>query len=100
MVAERMGVKEERLGPDTRLAEDVGMDGDDAGEFLDAFRDEFGVDMAGFDFDLYFGGEGFFPPLYLYWLLFDRRKLRSIPVTLADLAASAEAKKWIPPAAP
>ena len=28
MVAEWMGVKEEKLRPDTRLAEDVGMDGD------------------------------------------------------------------------
>ena len=74
------------------------MDGDDAWEFLDAFKDAFEVDMSGFDFDLYFGSEGFFLPLYLYWLLFDRRKLRSIPVTLADLAVSAEAKKWIPPA--
>ena len=55
----------------------------------------------------YFGTEGCNPfEIYieLYYLVFDREKLReeptgSMPITIRDLVKSAEAKRWIPPGA-
>ncbi|WP_409998028.1 MULTISPECIES: DUF1493 family protein [unclassified Bradyrhizobium] len=47
------------LTEQTDIARDLGVDGDDAVEFLQRFQSEFGVDMSGFRFDQYFGGEGF-----------------------------------------
>ncbi|MBJ7406376.1 MAG: DUF1493 family protein [Bradyrhizobium sp.] len=43
----------------TDIARDLGVDGDDAHEFICRFADQFKVDMSEFDFDMYFGGEGF-----------------------------------------
>ena len=42
---------------DTRLLQDLELDGDDAEEFIDTFSREFGVDMSSFCFEEYFGPE-------------------------------------------
>ncbi|WP_158626781.1 DUF5958 family protein [Bradyrhizobium sp. RP6] len=49
--------KQIALGTD--VAWDLSVDGDDAREFVRRFADQFNVDMSEFDFDMYFGGEGF-----------------------------------------
>jgi acyl carrier protein len=38
--------KDRRLTADTRLAQDLGMDGEDAVEFFDEFQRDFGVDLV------------------------------------------------------
>lgn len=110
-VAEHHRIAEKKFNPDTRLVEDLGIDGDDAVELIEAFCEEFEIeDMSDFNFSNYFGPEGCNPigDIFgsLYCLLFDRsktlgteEKLRAtpVPVTLRDLAESAEAKRWIPP---
>jgi acyl carrier protein len=45
------------LSEDTRLLHDLGMDGTDAVEFMEAFSEEFNVDMSEFKFDRHFGPE-------------------------------------------
>ncbi len=52
--------KNRKLTTGTRLAQDLGMDGDDAVEFFDAFRQEFGVDLADLDvhWNQHFAPEG------------------------------------------
>jgi hypothetical protein len=47
------------LSGSTDIAKDLGVDGDDATEFMLKFRREFDVDLSSFRFDRYFGGEGF-----------------------------------------
>ena len=91
------------LSEGTRLQHDLGLDGTDAEEFMEAFSEEFNVDMSEFEFDKHFGPEA--PPnlttlvRYLYCRLVggDPAGLISselIPITLRDLVSAAKAKKW------
>ncbi len=95
--AKMAAVKPARLSGSTRLFEDLGMDGDDGVEFLDAFGQEFGVDMAACDPIDYFGPEAVWPPSELILLLTDRMKLRHISLTLADLEGFAASGVWFKP---
>ncbi len=49
MVADHTGVNADRMHPETSLQGDLGMDGDDAGDFMENFADHFHVDMEDFD---------------------------------------------------
>jgi hypothetical protein len=57
-------VKEQRweydfdLERNTELVKHLKIDGDDASEFLEAFRQMFQIDVSKFDFDDYFDAEG------------------------------------------
>jgi acyl carrier protein len=86
------------LSADTKLLQDLGMDGTDAVEFMEAFSEEFNVDMSEFEFDRHFGPEGGFGPVrlvyYLYCRLFGREFSGLIPITLRDLVSAAKVKKW------
>jgi acyl carrier protein len=94
-VAEYLGERKEKLSPDSRLLQDLGVDGVDAGELLEAFTETFSVDMTHFPFAKHFGPEaGFDPFYYLYTLLFKRQKWRPIPITLRDLADAVRNKRW------
>lgn len=56
-VSESLSLREEEkrsLSADTRLLHDLGMDGTDAVEFMEAFSEEFDVDMSEFEFDRHF----------------------------------------------
>lgn len=46
---------------ETRLYEDLKIDGDDAIDFFLAFENEFNVDVSQFNLGKYFNGEGFDP---------------------------------------
>ncbi len=88
------------LSENTRLQHDLGMDGTDAAEFMEAFSEEFNVDMSEFEFDRHFGPEGFslvdlFDILFC-WLgrLFKKDLSGTIPITLRNLVSAAESKKW------
>ncbi len=95
LLTEQMGGDEASITLDTRLGRDLGMDGADAEEFLTAYRQEFGVDMTDFPYDDYFGPEvGFEIFTYLYCLLFKRSALKQKQVTVSELMAAAEAKRW------
>ena len=96
LLAEQMGVDQTSITLDTRLGRDLGMDGADAEEFLTAYRQEFGVDMTDFPYDDYFGPEvGFEIFTYLYYFLFKRSALILKDVTVNELMAAAEAKRWV-----
>lgn len=92
--------KREKLTTNTRLAQDLGMDGLDAFEFIEKYVEIFGVDMTEFEFNKHFGPEGLeisFHFYQLYCFLFARHKLKDlepIPVTLGDLVIAAKNKKW------
>ena len=102
-VAEWWRTPEEKLTPETHLADDLGIAGDDGYELLEAFCKEFEIqNMSEINPYDYFDTEGcnaFGIYVELYYLVFDRKKLNDpgiTPLYLRDLVKSAEAKRWIP----
>ena len=63
MVAEHRGLPVAKITPDKRLLDDLGMDGDDAVEFFEAFGERFGMNLTplGEHWDRHFGPEGISP---------------------------------------
>ncbi len=108
LVSRQSGVPEAEITPETRLVEDLGIDGDDGTELLKAFADEFRVDMAGMAPLNYFGDEGF--PLPVPSLVplaaalsprFRDRVSRASRgrrvLTVRSLVAAARAGRWVVP---
>jgi acyl carrier protein len=60
LVADELGVKREKVSPNSKLSHDLGMEGDDAVEFFEKFSKEFSVDLKqlGEDWHAYFSPEG------------------------------------------
>ncbi len=48
-----------KLTPDLYLENDLGIYGEDANDFIEAFSIEFNVDVSKFDANVYFNAEGF-----------------------------------------
>ena len=104
LVAHETGYPLSQITPETTLFGDLGVDGDDASFLLATFAREFHVDLAEFQFDRHFGGEGLWPwqiPV-LFWRIF--RSIRGdephdiggvVPVRVADLVHAAERGRWI-----
>ena len=108
LIAEQTWVSEEELTPDTHLADDLGIAGDDGYELLEAFCETFEIEnMSEIEPYDYFGPEAldpFYVYVLLYYWVFNREKLNEPyyslkPLYLRDLVKSAEAKRWIPPEA-
>ena len=79
-----------------RLGDDLGVDGDDGAEFMQAFATRFGVDLAAFQFDQHFGPEVSCSPLNLLWyLLSPRSRPKFVPITVADLAEAVREGRWL-----
>lgn len=90
-------VRSDRLRADTRLEEDLGMTGDDAAEFLEAFAQEFEVNLAGIMFHKHFGPESG-PILFMPRSMREEmRDLGKYPVTIGHLIDVAAAKEWFCP---
>jgi acyl carrier protein len=111
LVSGQSGVPQEEITLETRLVEDLGLDGDDGHELLEAFADEFGVDMSGMAPLNYFDDE---PPMFYSTALipavarfsprfaaYVRRSTRGRrSLTVRSLVASARAQRWLTPDAP
>ena len=95
-VSQKCAVSIQELSPQTQLTKDMGLDGDDAVDFMEAFSKEFDVDLSEFEFSKHFGPEaGFNPFVYLYYLLSAKFKPQYIPITLYDLQEAINKKKWL-----
>jgi acyl carrier protein len=108
LVSGQSGVPTAEITLETRLVEDLGMDGDDGHEFLETFANEFGVDMTRMASLNYFSDEGAGLPIpslvpllscisprfrgYVRNAARGRREL-----TVRNLVASARAQHWITP---
>lgn len=57
-VAKAADCRLEKVGPDSELTRDLGIDGDEAIDFLNAFSSDFGVDLSRMPHGEYFGPEG------------------------------------------
>jgi hypothetical protein len=88
LVVEETRTKPTRVQLASRLAEDIGMDGDDAVEFFEKFGEAFHVDLTplGDRWDQHFSGEGGPSP---GWLVV-------IGASIAVAAILHELVKWVP----
>lgn len=105
-----LGVDRCALHGGTRLGQDLGVDGDDAEELMQAFAAQFNVDLDGFNFGRHFGSEAPTNPLVLLGLLLrgifsklpfpqTKQPTSLMPITINDLVRAAEAGRWIEPEA-
>src|SRR3954470_8280058 len=83
-VAERIGRRVQEVHGESRLSEDLGIDGDDAADLLSQFAETFAVDMTHFEFSKYFRSEGLFATV----------PLRFGALTIQDLIRSAAQKRF------
>jgi len=86
-IAKQTGMPVSQITPATRLGEDLGVDGDDASEFLTAFASHFHVDLAKFEFSRDFGPEA-------GWIPFIPLPSRPEPVTVKALTEAVEKGAW------
>ena len=88
------------LSLNATLFGDLGIDGDDAVDFLQQFSNRFGVAMEGVKVNHYFGPEGRTPWFFVNWLssLFrsgsPEQKAGLIPITIRDLITSTKDHRW------
>jgi hypothetical protein len=93
-ISRTASVRREKIHADTRIWRDLGIDGDDAEEFMTKFAQEFGVDLSAFKFNRYFGPEaGFNPLLWPFYKL--AGKLPIVDIHVRDLVQAAREGKWI-----
>jgi acyl carrier protein len=87
LVADYTGCRREQLNLDTALNQDLGVDGDDACELLDAFAKKFGVDLSRFHYDRYFGSEAGGLPVLGFGS-------SCAPLTIRDLVQMVDQRTW------
>ena len=93
-VAEFSSVRKERISAETRVNDDLGIDGDDGEDFLESFCARFGVDQSIFPPEKYFGPEAAANPLSVMRSITRRATTGSwtglAPLTVGDLVNAAD----------
>ncbi|HKU74613.1 MAG TPA: DUF1493 family protein [Pyrinomonadaceae bacterium] len=88
-----------RLFAETSINNDLGMDGDDGLEFMQAFSQRFAVDLGTFPHEDYFGSEAAATPLSIIVAMIrwstTGKWTKLSPLTLRDLAVAIENKRWV-----
>ena len=92
IVAEQSGIARDKLTDDTRIFEDLHLDGDDVVELVEQVATTFGVDMASYRWYHHHGPEGC-NPLWLIVRPWWMRKTH-IPIRVADLIEAARTGVW------
>jgi hypothetical protein len=81
------------LQRETRIEQDLGITGDEAYEFIDAFSKQFSVDVTNFRFDSYFELEGdWILPALVRFFSSKKREVKMV-LTLSDLEKAVESKE-------
>ncbi len=97
-IIQELGNFRKPLNKNTTLDKDLGLAGDDAGEFMSLFFREFSIETKNFDFEKHFVLEGF--SLINFSALFKKSKQKNtkyIPITLGHLEKVAIEKVWTSP---
>jgi len=86
----------ERLGLDTRIQNDLWVDGADGWELMAAFWKQFDVDPGDYDDAYYFGDEGggCLPTFFFFWLIGRKPSRKLIQITVQDMVVAAKNKRW------
>jgi len=88
------------LSVETKLSEDLRIDGADAIDFFTAFEKHFNIDMTSLDLRKFFNNEGF-DPIGLSWIIMklggktNPPKESYRPITLGHLEEVIKQGKWI-----
>jgi len=97
-VAKTLHVRGERIHATSRLADDFGVDGDDAVEFMTKFSETFSVDMSEFQFSRHFGPEGASNPIdLLVGIVRSACGMRThdfVDIRIRDLVSAARQRNW------
>ena len=83
-----------RIARTARLFHDLGVDGGDGCELIQAFGKRFEVDISTFDPALHFGPEAGPNPLMWLWWTITRTWPKVVPITVGDLEASIASRRW------
>jgi hypothetical protein len=81
---------------DTTVLQELGLDGDDAAELIEAYAAQLSVDMTGFDFHRHFQPEGGGCLFFLPELLLGRGRTGDEPLSIGDLVDAAVRGRWSP----
>lgn len=102
LVAAETGTRLDGISSSTRLAEEIGIDGDDAVHFFERFAKEFDVDLTEMQWHMHFSDEGLGCPVgCVFALIFGWSYTHGVPfspfvpVTVGDLVEAAMAKRWV-----
>jgi hypothetical protein len=88
-VSEAVGYERSLIKDSTLLRADMGLDGDDAYEFMRLFSEHFAVDMSKFEFDKHFGGEASYFPLLSNWISSNKKD-----IDVGALVRIAHERRW------
>lgn len=91
-VSRHSGVSFHKLFAPTRLREELLVNGDHARQMMNAFEEEFGVDMSAFHFNDYFTTPTW-NPLTMLGNLFSSQEFKTIMIS--DLEQAVRLGKWI-----
>lgn len=98
-VAEYWEEPQSQLSAETSINKDLGMDGDDGLEFMQAFSRRFAVDLETFPYDNYFGYEAAATPISIITVIIRRlttgKSTKLSPLTLRQLAIAVENRSWV-----
>ncbi|MCH7499446.1 MAG: DUF1493 family protein [Nitrospinae bacterium] len=94
-LSEWLSCSDRSLNLDTRIGEDLGVDGDDAVEVLEEYSKRFSVDISSFPFNDYFGPEVGFNPLYFLISIFSSNRSKFKSLYICDLVEGAEKKALV-----
>ena len=87
------GQKPEKITPDARLLEDLGIYGDDGHELFEMLHEQFEMDWTGLDLRVHFGSEGLGAPLP--WQVRESPGyFEPQPVTVAELVGALRDGRW------
>lgn len=93
-ISEYLSVPKKNITMDTSLFYDLGVDGDDAREFINSYSREFGVSLNEFEFDSYFGPEQSSSVMRIFLSIFKREKLNDVKnLKVRDLVDAAKLEK-------
>lgn len=101
-IAREVNIPCDRISSATTLFGDLGLDGADGWDLIDAFGMEFDVDLSDFNHTYYFGPEGAANPVTLIYSFVQEILLRRdphdvwglTPITVQDLMHIAEVRRW------
>ena len=94
-VAQEIGAPARCIHPQTTVNHELGLDGQDAAEFMEEFGERYSVDLGQFPFDRYFGPEAAGCLLVLLPLPpYGSRRATPTPLMVAQLLSAAQSGVW------
>jgi len=89
VLARRSGVAKDQVRPETRLVEDLKLDGDDAVDALLEISKKCSMDVSGFDSSVYFRSEPTLLSLFRFLPSQKKRSMAKQTITVAELVDAA-----------